>query len=157
MEAEAGEDLPRARLERVAAQLVEAGLRLPEALDELVELVAAGGVGQGVLERVELLGRLGDLAGAGHRLGYDAPPLHLADVLAEVPDGDAAIDGDRPSVRLLLLHDHAKRWSTCRIRSDRQRPTFSPLKALIEASRKRICLPCCLEIWSSLITGGTRA
>src|SRR5262249_1006924 len=47
-----------------------------------------------------------DLAGAGHRLRDDAPPRHLADVLAEVPDRDAAIDRDRAAVRLLLLDDH---------------------------------------------------
>src|SRR4051812_27338845 len=32
------------------------------------------------------------------------------------------------------------------------RPTFSPLKTLIAASRKRICLPCCFETESSRIT-----
>src|SRR5438270_811946 len=35
-------------------------------------------------------------------------------------------------------------------------PTFSPLKTLIDASRKRICLPCCFETWSSRITRGRR-
>src|SRR5262245_8849291 len=34
------------------------------------------------------------------------------------------------------------------------RPTFSPRKTLIAASRKRICLPCCLETESSRITRG---
>ena len=67
-EAEAGEDLARARLERVAAQLVEARLRVAEALDELLELVRARRVGHRVLERVQLVRRLGDLARAGHRL-----------------------------------------------------------------------------------------
>src|SRR5579883_2450556 len=32
------------------------------------------------------------------------------------------------------------------------RPTFSPRKTLIEASRKRICRPCCFEIESRRIT-----
>ena len=106
MKAEARQDLPRARLERVAAELVEARLRVPEALDEILELVGARGVGHRVLERVQLVGRLGHLARAGHRLRDHAPALHLADVLAEVADGHAAIDRDLPASGCFLLHDH---------------------------------------------------
>ena len=51
-EAEAGEDLARARLERVAAELLEARLHLAEAVDQRVELVGARRVGQRVLELV---------------------------------------------------------------------------------------------------------
>ena len=54
-EAEAREDFPRPRLERVAAELVEARLRVAEALDELLELVGARRVGHRVLERVQLV------------------------------------------------------------------------------------------------------
>ena len=102
-EAEAGEDLARARLERVAAQLLEAGLHVAEALDERVHLVRALGVGQRVLQLVQLGGDLGDGAGAGHRLGDGGAAGHLAHVLAEVADGDAAIDGDLPAVGRLLV------------------------------------------------------
>ena len=66
--AEPGEDLARARLERVAAELVEARLRVAEALDERSSSSGARRVGHRVLERVQLVRRLGDLARAGHRL-----------------------------------------------------------------------------------------
>ena len=49
------------------------------------------------------LGRdLADRAGAVHHLGDGAAARHLADVLAEVADGDAAIDRDLAFVGLLL-------------------------------------------------------
>jgi hypothetical protein len=44
VEAEAREDLPRARLERVAAELVEARLGAAEALDELLDFAGARGI-----------------------------------------------------------------------------------------------------------------
>ena len=49
-EAEAGEDLARPRLERVAAELVEARLHVAEALEQRVQLVGARGIGQRLLE-----------------------------------------------------------------------------------------------------------
>ena len=94
--AEPRQDLARPRLEGVSAELVEAGLRVAEALDELVEIARLLGIGHRVLERVELVRRLGDLAGAGHRLFDDGAPAHLADVLAEVADRHPALDGDLP-------------------------------------------------------------
>ena len=48
-------------------------------------------VGRGELQ---LGGELADRTGAIHRLGDSAAARHLADVLAEVADGDAAIAGD---------------------------------------------------------------
>ena len=66
-EAEAGEDLARARLEPVAAELLEARLRLAEALDQRLELVGARGIGERVLELVQLARRLGDRARAVER------------------------------------------------------------------------------------------
>src|ERR1019366_3908536 len=65
----------------------------------------ASGLGHRVLERVQLGGDLGHLAGAGHRLLDDGPPAHLADVLAEVPDADVLLDGDLPAVGLLFADD----------------------------------------------------
>ena len=49
-----------------------------------------------------------DRAGAVHHLGDGAAARHLADVLAEVADGDAAIDRDLALVGLLLAGDHAE-------------------------------------------------
>ena len=101
-EAEAGQDLARPRLQRVAAQLVEARLHLAEALEQLVHLVGALRIGQRLLQLLQLGGDLGDGAGARHHLGDDRPARHLADVLAEVADGDAALDRDLPVVGRLL-------------------------------------------------------
>ena len=108
VEAEAGQDLAGARLEGVAAQLVEARLHVPEAIDERLHLVGALGVGERVLEVAELGGDGRDGPGAVHRLRHGAPAGHLAHVLREVADGHAAVDGDLPLVRLLLARDEAE-------------------------------------------------
>ena len=47
-----------------------------------------------------------DRTGAVHHLGHGAAAGHLADVLAEIADGDAAIDGHLALVGLLLARDH---------------------------------------------------
>ena len=114
-----GEDLARARLERVAAERLEARLHLAEALDQRVELVGARGIGHRVLELVQLARGLGHLARAGHRRLDHAPALHLADVLAEVADRDAAIDA-RPARRRAAprARSSGRSWS-CRRRSGR--------------------------------------
>ncbi len=108
LEPEAGEDLPGPRLEPVAAELLVARLDLAEARDELVELVEALGVGHRLLERMQLGRDLGDRPGAVHGLLDHGLAGHLADILAEVADGHAAVDGDLALVGLLLAHDHAK-------------------------------------------------
>jgi hypothetical protein len=59
-EAEAGQDLARPRLQRVAAQIVEARLHVAEALEQRVHLVGARRIGQRVLQVLELGGDLGD-------------------------------------------------------------------------------------------------
>src|SRR5262249_46169815 len=105
---QARQDLARARLERVAAELLEARLRLAELLDQRLHFVEALGVGERVLELLQSFARFGDGARAGERRGEHAPALHLADVLREVADGRAAIDRDLPRVRVLLAHDHAE-------------------------------------------------
>ena len=107
-EAEPGEDLARARLEAVAAELVEARLHLAEARDEAVDLVGPRRVGHRVLELVQLVRDRRDLARAGHRLLEHAPAAHLADRLGEVADADATLDEHAAGVRLLLADDHAE-------------------------------------------------
>ena len=47
-----------------------------------------------------------DRAGAVHHLGHRAAARHLADILAEIADGDAAIDRHLALVGLLLARDH---------------------------------------------------
>ena len=101
-EAEAGQHLARAGFELVAAELVEARLRLAVALDQRVHLAGARRIGERVLELVERVRDVRDRTGAVERRLDDALALHLADLLAEVSDRDAAIDGD-PSGRPVLL------------------------------------------------------
>jgi hypothetical protein len=107
-EAQPGQDLPGPGLERVTAELVETGLHLSEARQHRVELAGAPRVGQRVLELSQLHAHRGDLARAGHHLGDGGAAGHLAHVLAEVADADAAIDRHLALVGRLLLHDQTK-------------------------------------------------
>ena len=93
-EAQPGQHLARLALQRIAAQLLEAPLHLAVALDDVFHLVGAVGIGHGGLELFQLGGDGAHRAGAVHHLGDGAAARHLAHVLAEVADGDAAIDGD---------------------------------------------------------------
>ena len=105
-EAQAGEDLARPALQRVAVQLLEARLHLAVALDDRLHLVRPVRIRHGGLQLLQL-GRHGaHRAGAVHHLGHGAAARHLAHVLAEVADGHAAIDGHLALVGLLLARDH---------------------------------------------------
>ena len=105
-EPEAVQDGLRARLELVAAEVLVAGLDVAEPRDHLVEIVA-GGL-EPHAERHELLAELGDLAGARAGLGQDRPPAQLADVLAEVAQGQLARPLDPAVVGLFFPGDQAK-------------------------------------------------
>jgi hypothetical protein len=107
-EAEAGQDLAGASLQRIAVELLEALLHLAVAFDDGVELVGLAGVDHGGLEAGHLGGEGADGTDAVHHRGDGALALHLADVLAEVADGHAGIDDHEAVVRLLLSGDHAE-------------------------------------------------
>ena len=62
VEAEAVQHLARLRLERVAAQVVVLLLHLAEALEDLVHLVRARGIGHRVLQRLELVVQVAERA-----------------------------------------------------------------------------------------------
>ncbi len=97
----------RARaLQRVAVELLEARLHLAVAGDDLVHVVGARRIGHRGLELLQLGRDRADRARAVHHLGHRAAARHLADVLAEVADGDAAIDRDLALVGLFLAGDH---------------------------------------------------
>ena len=130
-EAEAREDLPRPRLERVAVEGVEARLHLAEALDQGLELVEALGVGHAVLEQVELVGHVGDLAGARHRLLDDGAAVHVAHALLEPPEGHAAVDDHGAGVGRIVAGDHAEDGALARAVGAHQ----ADLLALEEAER----------------------
>ena len=118
-EPQAGQDLAGPGLEAVSPQLVEAGLDVAEPLDQLVHLVDPPGIGEGVLERVQLGGHRGDGTGAVHGLGHGAPSGHLAHVLREVTHGDAAVDGDLSLVgRLLPGHEPEEGGLAGAVRAD---------------------------------------
>ena len=107
-EAEAGEHLAGAAFQRVAAELLEAALHLAVARHDVVHVVGARRVGHGGFELLQLGRDRAHRAGAVHHLGHRATARHLADVLAEVADGDAAVDRDLALVGLLLAGDHAE-------------------------------------------------
>ena len=70
--------------------------------DDVFHLVGAVRVGQGVLKLLELGRDRSDRPGAVHHLRHGAAARHLADVLAEIADGHAAIDRDLALVGQLL-------------------------------------------------------
>src|ERR1700704_3213319 len=83
-------------------------LHLAIARDDVLHLVRALRIGHRVLQLLQLGRYLGYGAGTVHHLGHRTAATHLADVLAEVADGDTAIDGHLTLVRLLLTRDHAE-------------------------------------------------
>ena len=105
-ERQAGQHLAGAAFQRVAVELLEAVLHLAVALEDLLHLVGLVRIGQRVLELVQLGRDLADRAGAVHHLGDRAAAGHLADVLAEIADGQAAIDRDLALVGRLGALDH---------------------------------------------------
>ena len=100
-EAQAAQHFARAALQRVAVEFLEAMLHLAVALDEALHLVGPLRIGHRGFQVLQLGGDLAHRAGAVHHLGDRAAARHLADVLAEIADGDAAIDRDLALVRLL--------------------------------------------------------
>ena len=110
-EAEAGQDLARASLEAVAVELLEAR---PAPRRSASTSASSSSrpvrVGQRLFEVAAApCGDRSDRPGAVHRLGDHAAPGHLADVLAEVADGDVR-DRRAPGPRraVSLAHDQAK-------------------------------------------------
>jgi hypothetical protein len=145
-----GQHLARAALERIAVELLEARLHLAVALDDRVHLVGAVGIGHGGLELRQLGRDLADRARAVHHLGHGAAAGHLADVLAEIADGDAAIDRDLALVGLLLAGDHAEQRRLAGAVGADEADLLALLSAA-EASMKRIWWPFCLLMLSRRI------
>ena len=106
--ADSSEDLACLGVQRVAPEFFEARLRLPELLDETVHLVGERRGRELRFQVAKSCPRVRDRARAVERRRHDAHVAHLADVLAEVADGRAALDRDLAGVRLFFPHDHAK-------------------------------------------------
>src|SRR6185503_9067099 len=94
--------------ERVTAELLEAGLHVPELLDQRLHAIGGRRIGKRVLELAQPRGYFGDRARAVHGRRNDARSLHLSDVLAQVAHRFSAIDDDLADVGLVLPDDHAK-------------------------------------------------
>ena len=105
-EAQAGEHFARPTLQGVAIEFLEARLHLTVARDDIVHVVRPVRISHGGLQRLQLAGHGADGTGAVHHLGHGAAAGHLADILAEITDGDAAIDGDLALVGQFLARDH---------------------------------------------------
>ena len=107
-EIQSGQHFPRPPLERIAAQCLEPVLRLAIALDDRIHGVGLIGIGHRGLKFSEFRGDDAHRARAIHDLEDHAAARHLANVLAEIADGDAAIDGHLSLVRRILAGDHAE-------------------------------------------------
>ena len=133
---EAGQHFARRGLQRVAVELLEAALHLAIALDDRVHVVGLVRIGHRGLELAQFGRHRAHRAGAVHHLGDGAAARHFADILAEIADGDAAID------RHLALVGRS--WPVIMRNSvvlpaplGPTRPTFSPFWSAAEASMNR--------------------
>ncbi|MDT4876366.1 hypothetical protein FQZ97_1118010 [compost metagenome] len=81
-------------------------LHIAIAGDDLVHFVGAVGVAHGGFQFAHFGDERADRAGPIHHFGNDATTGHFADILAEIADGDAAIDRDLALIGLFLAGDH---------------------------------------------------
>ena len=106
-------------------------LRFAIFLDDLVHPVGLVRIAHGVFELTHFGGDVAHRPGAVHHLGDSTMAGHVADILAEIADGDAAIDLDLTFVRLLLPGDHAKQGRL----AGAVRPDEADLLAFLESGR----------------------
>ncbi|MGY4436785.1 hypothetical protein ACVWWO_009262 [Bradyrhizobium sp. F1.13.1] len=94
-------------------------LHLAVTRDDLVHLVGLIRVGHRGLEFVQLGRHRTHRSRPVHDLGHGAAAGHLADVLVEIADGDAAIGRDLPLIGRFLAGDHPEeRGLACAVRAD---------------------------------------
>ncbi len=93
-EAETRQRLTRPAIEGIAVELLEAVLHLAITRDDLVHLIRAIRIGHRSLELPQLARHDAHGPRPVHDLGHGATARHLTDVLAEIADGNAAIEGD---------------------------------------------------------------
>ena len=105
-EGEAGEHFARPAFQCVAVELLEARLHLAIARDDVIHVVRAGRIRHRGFKLLQFAGHRADGTRAIHHLGYGAAARHLADVLAEIADGHAAIDRHLAFVGQFLPGDH---------------------------------------------------
>ena len=123
-EAETREDLPGARLELVAAEALEAVLRRAVALEQAVELVSGGGLGDLALELAHAALHLLHLVGGVHHLGKRALLAREVGLLLEVAHRDVAGEAHGALVGALLSHDDAQEGGLARAVGPDERPAL---------------------------------
>ena len=120
VEAEAVQDLARAALERVSAEVLVLLLHVAEALENRVHLVGLRRIGHRVLQILELVVERAETPAAGNRLVEHRAAGHLLDVLPEIADRHLPRHRHVPVVRAALRRRSCGRASSCRSRSDRR-------------------------------------
>ncbi len=89
-------------------------LHVAEALDDLLQLVAAVRVRHGVLEVHQLVVEVPQAAAAGDGLVQHGAARHLVHFLPEVADGELLREAHHAVVGMLLAHDHAEQRGLAR-------------------------------------------
>ena len=108
-ETEPRQRLARPAVERIAVEFLKAVLHLAIARDDVFHLFGLVGIGHRGLERPEFGRHDTDRTGAVHHFGDRAAARHLADILAEIADGDAAIERHLALVGQFLTRDHPEK------------------------------------------------
>ncbi len=82
-------------------------------------LIRASRIFHCVLQRFQLMMQIPDAPAPRDRLIEHTPPLHLLNILPEIPDGELLGNRDVAIVRRFFAHDHAEERSLARaIRTD---------------------------------------
>ena len=126
------QDLARAALERVAAEVLVFFLHHAEALERRVQRIGLRRVRHHVLKIFELVMQRAEAAAAGNRFVEHGAAGHLFDVLTEVADGHFSRDRHFPVVRAFFADDHAEERRLSRA----VRPDEADLLAFVQLERR---------------------
>ena len=108
-ETETRQRLTRAAIEGIAVEFLEAVLHLAIARDDLVHVIRAIRIGHRSLEFPQLARHDAHGPRPVHDLGHGATARHLADVLAEIANRNATIEGDLALVGQFLARNHPEK------------------------------------------------
>ena len=156
VEAEAVEDLARAALERVAAEVLVLLLHLAEAREDAVHVVGPVRVGHRLLQILELVVQVAEPAAAGDRLVEHRPAGHLLDVLAEVADRQSCAAPTRRPRRAAPRPTIMRKSVVLPEPFGPTSPTFSPGLSWNDASTNRTWRPYCLLMPENAIMAWVR-
>ena len=131
VESEPVQDLARAALERVAAEVLVLFLNDAEALERRVQRIGLRGVGHRVLKLFELVMQRAEPAAAGNRFVEHRAARHLFDVLTEIADRHSFGNRHFPFVRALFPDNHPEE----RRLAGAVRPDEADLLAFVQLER----------------------